>query len=465
MTQFISFLLLPLYTRYLGASDYGVLSLVLVYSACVSFVAELGFVSGIMRFYPMRTGRDAEALMSTAIWTLLIIGAGVLGLAFYWRAGVGAWILPGETEAAYWVTLATLTAVMTPTGKAVLRTFQLRKQPLHFVGASLVQFLTNVSVTLYLVVIENRGVEGVLLGQVSGQAVLFSLSLLVHVRFLICRPCSEAFETLVGFSLPLVPANLSALVIGLSDRFFLERMASLKDVGVYAVADKMALVLQVLLVTSFANAWHQFVFTHQKDEQLQKTFAATSRVYGSLFLFVLVAFSFVMPELLTLATTPEFLEGYRLVPILCIGPLVQGWVLFSYDGIHLAGKTRMIPLILGTGMVANLVLNTLLIPPLGMIGAALATALSMLLIGSWAHSVSARLYPVNYPVGHILKVAAAASMTLIAFFIFDPQDVWISRGLRLTLFALFASALWFLELFGRKELDAAVSPIRKRLGL
>ena len=55
----------------------------------------------------------------------------------------------------------------------------------------------------------------------------------------------------MSFSMPLLPANLAALVIALSDRFFLERLATLDEVGVYAVADKMATVLQVLLVSTF----------------------------------------------------------------------------------------------------------------------------------------------------------------------------------------------------------------------
>jgi len=345
----------------------------------------------------------------------------------------------------------------------VLRTFQLRKKPIHFVVASFSQFLTNVCVTLYLVVVEQKGVEGVLIGQLAGQMVLFALSLVVHLPFLICSPSREALHTLLGFSLPLVPANLSALVIGLSDRFFLEKMASLRDVGVYAVADKMATVLQVLLVTSFANAWHQFVFTHQKDEELPATFAATSRVYGTLFMVLIVGFSFVMPELLLIATTSEFIEGYRLVPILCIGPLVQGWVLFAYDGIHIAQRTRIIPIILVAGMVTNLVLNTLLIPEYGMMGAAWATALSMLLIGFWAHNESVRAFPVDYPTVQLGKVAGAALSVVAIFLLVDPENAWASRGLRFALFVAFSVTLWVSGLFGRKEWNEVMEPIRARL--
>ena len=465
LTQFISFLLLPLYTRYLGPTEYGILSLVLVFSAVLSFFSEMGFVSGIMRFFPTRSGRDAEALMSTALWTLLGVAL-LFGLVLFpSRHWIGAWVVPGYEDAGWWIGVATMTALLTPSSKAVLKTFQLRKQASRFVVASFIQFLANISVTITLVVGYERGVEGVLLGQLAGQCCMALISLFVHFKFYFCRPSMEAFHTLLGFSAPLVPANISALVIGLSDRFFLERLATLEDVGVYAVADKMATVLQVLLVTSFANAWHQFVFTHQGDEELKDTFASTFRLYGLVFICGIVVFSFVMPEALMLATTAEFVEGYRLVPLLCVGPLVQGWVLFTYDGIHLAGKTRQIPMILGSGMMVNLVLNALLIPSLGTVGAALATALSMMLIGIWAHRVSHRLFPVEYPIGVMFKAVVLAAVALGVFLWLDPENPWVSRGLRAGLLTGFCVGLWFGKIVRREDVDAVWVPVRTRLGM
>lgn len=464
LTQFVSFLLLPLYTRYLGPEDYGVLSLLLVYQAVLSFFSEMGFVSGIMRFFPTKEGKDADTFMATALYGLLVLALFFGTVCMVSRDTLGEWIVPGLDSAGLWIALTTMTAVMTPFAKAALRTFQLRKAPLLFVAASFVQFAITLSVTVYLVVYDGAGVQGVLVGQLSGFSALVLISIAVHWSYFFSRPSLESLQTLLGFSVPLVPANIAALVIALSDRFFLERLASLREVGVYAVADKMSTVLQVLLVTSFANAWHQFVFTHQDDPELANTFAKTSRGYALLFLFAILVFSFAMPELLQFATTPEFMEGYRVVPILCVGPFMQGWVLFSYDGIHLANQTRKIPVILVSGMVLNIVLNMILIPPMGMLGAALATALAMTWIGGWAHRVSVRAFPVDYDLRSIGTLALLVGIALGMFFALEPAEWSYSIGLRILLLVGVCAGAFALRLVQAKDILMIVRKLEGRFG-
>ncbi len=465
LTQFVSFLLLPLYTRYLGPEDYGILSLVLVYQAVLSFFSELGVVSGVMRFFPTLEGEERNRFMATVLSVLGVSSVALFSLSFWAIDGLASFVVPslGE-EGRGLLLLSTGVAVLTPFAKLLLRYHQLHKRPGRFVLTSFVQFLLTAGTTIYLVVWAEQGVYGVLIGQLVGVGCIAFASLGVHARFMTRLPSRLAATTLLGFSMPLVPANVAALVIGLSDRFFLERMASLSDVGVYAVADKMATVLQVLLVSSFANAWHQFVFTHQDDPGLKTTYAKTFRGFCLVFIVTAVGFCFAMPELLGIATTEDFAVGYRVVPLLCIAPFVQGWVLFSYDGLHLANQTRKIPVILMSGMGMNLGLNWLLIPELGMMGAALATALSMGWILVWAHRASAQAFPVDYPLKEVGVALGLAIGALTVFLWVDPADRWVSLGLRTGLFVLFGAGLFVFKLVRPDDVREVGNYLKRRLG-
>ena len=461
-TQVISFLLLPLYTRYLGPEDYGNLSLLFVYSTALGLLTEFGLVSGMMRFVPTATSLEKKQLLSCIFWFFVSVGSLVLLTVWEFASVFQQWLVPSAPIDSNWILLATGTAVLNPLARGLLKTLQIRKQAFAFVGTSFLQFLTSVTVTVYLVVWVEMGVEGVLLGQLSGQALLAIRSLVIHVPFMATRPTRSAFDRLMSFSLPLIPANLAALIIALSDRFFLERLATLEEVGIYAVADKMATVLQVLLVSTFGNAWHQFVFTRQTDPRLPATFREASRVYGVLFLTAITLFSLFVPDLLRIATTEEFVRGYRLVPLLCIAPLVQGWVLFAYDGIHLSGRTGVIPKILGSGMVANLILNAVLIPEYGMYGAAVATALSMLGIAFGAYWATVERYPVQYPIHLWGKVGTLSALTLAVFLAIDPVDPLESVGFRVVLAGLYSAAVWNVEGVGRQVVAALSTHVFSR---
>ena len=168
-TQVISFLLLPLYTRYLGPADYGVLSLLLVYSTGLGLLTEFGLVSGMMRFVPTakteeKTHWSRVSSGSSPWWereSCGLFGTGGMPLQ--------VWLFPTLPEGNHWLLLATGTAVLNPLARGLLKTLQIRQQAGRFVATSFTQFLTSVSVTVYLVVWKEMGVGGVLLGQLSGQ--------------------------------------------------------------------------------------------------------------------------------------------------------------------------------------------------------------------------------------------------------------------------------------------------------
>jgi O-antigen/teichoic acid export membrane protein len=124
-------------------------------------------------------------------------------------------------------------------------------------------------------------------------------------------------------------------------------------------------------------------------------------------------------------------EGaFRVVPYVALGYAFTGIYFCLSPGIHVAGKTRYLPILLGVSASVNIALNFALIPHFGMMGAAAATTLSFLVSASGAWVLAQKFYPVEYETSRLLKIAAAGAVSYMMSLLIEPQAVW-------------AGVLWF----------------------
>lgn len=468
LTQFVSFLLLPLYTRYLTPADYGVLSLIVVVQSVMTLLSDLSISSAVFRFYhSVEDLTERRRLLATALVSVLAIGGGLL-LLVQLLADPIADLAFDFTGGGPLLRIAATSSFAIALGTLLQRTLQLHRRPLLYVLTTFTQFLLTVGTTVWLVVGAQKGVAGVLWGQLAGTSATALGALVVLLPTLRAGARRVVWRKLVAFGLPLVPTGLAAMVIAASDRFFLERLSDLHEVGTYAVADKMAQVLQVLVVVPFSMSWNELAFRNQADPELPRTFARTFRLYAVGMSTMIVLFTLVIRNLLALATTPEFVPGWVVVPLLAAAPMAHGFTMILYAGLHLASRTRVIPLMFLLAMTLNLVLNAVLIPPLGMLGAAIATAASVLANVVVAVVVSRRAFPVDYPIGAAARAVLAAAAVLSLYVAFET-DRWVpSIALRLGCLLAYALLLRALGVVDPREVAAlarrALAAARRRAG-
>jgi O-antigen/teichoic acid export membrane protein len=143
----------------------------------------------------------------------------------------------------------------------------------------------------------------------------------------------------------------------------------------------------------------------------------------------------------------EYRQGVGVIPLLMLGQLLFGVYVNFLVGVYLREKTRYLPLITGLGAVSNIAGNFLLIPYLGMYGAAIATVVSYLLMVVSLYIVSNRLYPIPYELGRIAKLTAVVSICIVFGLAFSP-GLWV----KIIVFVIFPILLYWIGFFDRKEI-------------
>ncbi|MDP2960922.1 MAG: polysaccharide biosynthesis C-terminal domain-containing protein, partial [candidate division Zixibacteria bacterium] len=259
----------------------------------------------------------------------------------------------------------------------------------------------------------------------------------------------------LSYGLPLIPGGLSIWVLSVADRFFLERFSSTTELGLYSLGDRFSSILLLLIIQPFLTTWPSIYFPLAKEKDAPITFSRLTTYFlliGSFFSLGIIALS--NPAIKIMAD-PQYWGTYKVIPLLVFSVLLFGLYSLLNVGIFIQKKTKYNPVIIGVAALFNLLLNYLLIPPYGMLGAAYATFFSYLLMDLLAYIINVRVYPVPYEWIRILKII---SVTILSLFIINQVQVssWKRELLyKFLLLFIFPLLLWVSGFFTSGEMKRA----------
>ena len=185
---------------------------------------------------------------------------------------------------------------------------------------------------------------------------------------------------MLGYGLPLVPAALATWVTFAIDRTLLAGISGLFAVGYYALASKLAAPL-FLALNAFTIAWIPFILAQPAQRQLELRARALTAVASAVAIgFILILL--LAPDLVDLLGGPRFHRSLRAVPGIALGWLAWGIAFVLATEFMVTRRTRVVALATAASAGANVLLNVILIPPFGFVGAAWATALTFGLLAA-----------------------------------------------------------------------------------
>jgi O-antigen/teichoic acid export membrane protein len=250
--------------------------------------------------------------------------------------------------------------------------------------------------------------------------------------------------------LPLVPAAVSAWALLLIDRVILRRLEDLDAVGQYAIASRLSGVL-ILAMTGFVLALGPYLLSVYSQEPDQEklvrgrtlTYLAFALGLGAL---VLTLFA----EQLTHLFAPDYDEAADAVGPLAFGAIGYGAAAVLLTGIGLAKRTIYVAGLATIAAVANIALNFALIPPFGIVGAALASAAGYGLLAVLYYWAAQRVYPTPFEPVKVLTILALAIAAAFAAAL--PVDGAAAVAVKLVAIAAFLGAVVAFRAIGRDEL-------------
>lgn len=262
-------------------------------------------------------------------------------------------------------------------------------------------------------------------------------------------------RSLLSFSWPLALTGFTYLFISKTDKLLLGYFMSSKDVGIYTPALMIANLL-VFISTAFKYIFLPTVseyFSKNDVRGLEPLFKSTSKWN---FLVVLPAFLFIMvfpKEILTILYGSSYTSGYMALIVLALGISMNDFAGTSANILIAGGHTRLNLACEVIAAATNVILNVILIPMYGIVGAAIGTGISFL-----ARNISALLFvyikyhihPYNLKYMNILFSGLVSIGTVYFLKYHSPLSWWIT----LLVLAVVFSGLYFLLTLLCRGLDS-----------
>lgn len=266
------------------------------------------------------------------------------------------------------------------------------------------------------------GVLGVVIGSLASSIVAAAIGLVILARSDLLRPSWNwaLMRHMLVFSLPIVPAAVGGWVLNLSDRYVVQVFDGRSAVGLYAAGYTVGLALNALVIQPFTLAWGAAYWEIARTEAAQRVFARVMLAFTVLASTVALALSALGTDAIRILLTPEFEAARFVVPFSAFAYVAYGLYSITGTGLNLASRTGWLPVTIGVAAVASLALTLALVPPLGYLGAAIATLLSYALLAVLTGIVAQRFYPVGWPVVPT-AIAVVVGFALAAVALLGPD--------------------------------------------
>jgi O-antigen/teichoic acid export membrane protein len=445
VSKLIAVALLPLYTRHLSLADYGAAEVMFAAVVSVSIVVRLGLIEALLRFY-YKDGEDPERVVKSTF-------AGL-----FWFSTIGALVmLPFATPIAEALLDApTKELALGPAAELVrisigglwvltmfefmLTLFRLEERARAYFVTTILNVLATIGLTVVLVVAAGEGARGLLVGSYASGAA-FVLGLIVwQWRRLSLRFDPALLRRLLRFGLPTMPAEASLYLLNFVDRLIIVRSLGVAEAGLYSLAVKFAQGVNVL-VRGFQLAWPPLAYSIRDDDEARGFYATVVTLFIAACAFVVTGMWLFSRWIVRALADPKFFDSYEAIGLITTAVTLYALYMVMVVILGRTGRTGFnFPAALAA-LVVNVVLNLLLVPPLGIVGAGLALIASYLVVVALMYGFTQRLFPVPYQWGRLARVVLTSAVLVGVGELLMPTSGAAGLAGRVVLFAAYPLAL------------------------
>lgn len=337
---------------------------------------------------------------------------------------------------------------------------RMEHKPRVFAAIKFFNILITVGLNIVLLVVFRMGVKGIFISNLAASACTM-LMLLPTMRHKFTPDVSPALlRALLRFGLPFIPAGLATMAVQVIDRPILRALTDDVTVGIYQANYRLG-IFMMLVVQMYDFAWRPFYFSNAREPNAKQLFA---RVLTYLFFSmsgIFLVVSFFINDFVKInffghhLIHPNYWGGLGLVPVVLAGYMFLGISNNMSAGIYIEKKTSYMPPITFVGAGVNVLANFLLIPSMGMLGAAWATFLAYGSMAIVLYFVVQRVYPIEYEFARLFKIAIAAGIPFLLYEIVPIEGLgwWLTFFFRLGLLATFALLMYVMKFFEKRELE------------
>ncbi|BAU47912.1 polysaccharide biosynthesis protein [Sulfurifustis variabilis] len=420
LASFISF---PIFTRVFSVDEYGVLNLISASLMLLVGIAKLGVQHAVVRFYAeIKAGR--RDITVPQFYATVVFG--MTGLSLLIAAG---WAVVSQAVPDAWwndprvAGLLLLTAVLVAvrtTDSGLLNILRAQERSGLFSAYSVLKKYAGLGLILVTLFFVSKGLYGFYLATIVAEVGAVAVLAAVMFRGVRYAPRDFSpglFRSMLVFGIPMIGYELAGTALAISDRYLIQGLLGSSDLGIYAAGYNLCEYVQLILVAAIGQAIMPMYVRTWEEKGVTETarfIQSSLHYYLLLGLPVVAGLSAVGEDLLVLLASEKFRASAGVIPYIIAGLVLDGMVVMVGAGLYIHKRTVALAALVVASTVLNVVLNLILIPKFGLVGAAAATLIAYLVLVASIHVAAARHLPIVFPWASLAKFGVMAVAMYLA---------------------------------------------------
>ncbi len=417
----LQFLLLPVYTRLLSPEDFGVIDMITIFHSILTLFILVGVRQGFTRSYLLKNKgislvdhkKNKLDIISTAIFFILMWGLIIL-LFLIPQSKEISFLLFKTSDFSNLIILSLFISYGNALSQIYEAYFLNDNKVKTYVFITSFQLLINLSFIIFMILHLKRGVEGIIIANA-----LTNISFGTILCFWMLFQTNFSFKlnwlkSMLRFGAPAMIGILILFLFDIIDRLFIQYYFDMASLGKYSIARKISKIQTMAFVAPFLSLWSPLLFKIANEKNHKEIFGNILPLILALFSFFTLALSLFAEELLWLFATKEYYSVYNLVIWICMAQTVFVGSSIMTAGMSISGKSEIGTFANFLVVIFGLVLNLLLVPKYGMIGASIATFFTFLIQFGLFYMFFQKLYFIPYK---MIASIIIMSLTFIFYFL------------------------------------------------
>jgi O-antigen/teichoic acid export membrane protein len=425
--RFLNYLLVPLYTYNIATQNYGVVSELYAYIAFLMIILTYGMETAFFRF--TQTEKDKTVVYNTSMLSLFISTSLFLIITFLLINPISSALEYSNNKNYIYLFLLILALdALRAIPYALLRYEQ---KAARFALIKSIDIFSNILFNLFFILLcpilykENNSlitpwfnpndlVLYIFLSNFLASLIAVILLLPEYIRFRF-RFNFKLLKKMLAYGLPVMVGGLAGMINETFDRIALKHLVSIpkelsldaktindykmSQIGIYGACYKLSIII-TLFIQAFKFAAEPFFFSKMKQKDAKESYSNVMTIF---IIFLCIIFLGVMGyiDIFKYFIGKDYREGLKVVPILLGANLFLGIYYNLSIWYKVTDKTIYGAYIAIFGALITLILNYLLVPTMGYMGAALTTLVCYFAIAALCYLLGQKYYPINYNLKHI----------------------------------------------------------------
>lgn len=377
----VSFILLPLYSNLINTTEFGDYALIMSLYAIISVFYYSGLQSALSKFYLEENDETKRKELFSTILNAIAVTGFILTIIIFIVRGWISGILTGSYLYSDLIGMVFAALFFESIAYIIIHLLRTKELARRVVVYSAFSAAFNFILNIYLVYYLRQGIYGIILAQLITSIFLLVI-LLPFLKENYIRIFNPAqVKVIYIFAIPLIISGVLSYSVDVIDRFIIDHFLGTREVGIYSFSYRIAMIMNVF-VLSLRSAWTPYSIKLYNEGNYNVEFGKSFIKILAAGLLIFLIVSMFIDDLFNFHSgnfhlfDPAYRSGIKIIPVILLSYLLSAIVTYYSVYPYISGKSIHFLISDSIALIINIVLNFILIPVYGIMGAAFATFFS-----------------------------------------------------------------------------------------